>query len=112
MAKFGELFLRMGTWDGREVVSRDWVEAATARRVTPGASHDWADSYGYGWWHWDLSSGGRIHRTYQASGWGGQWIIVIPEHDMVVVSTGGTYYQAEPMPVQRILTEYVLPAVQ
>ena len=113
MAKFGELFLRMGMSDGEEVISREWVEAATERHVVRlSASHGWADAYGYGWWHWDLPSGGRIHETYQASGWGGQWIIVIPEHEMVVVSTGGNYYQAEPMPVQRMLEDYVLPAIQ
>ena len=112
MAKFGELFLRMGTWDGWQVVSREWVEVATERHVVPSASHDWADAYGYGWWHWDLSSGGRIHQTYQAAGWGEQWIIVVPEHDMVVVATGGSYYQTAPMPAQRMLTDYVLPAIQ
>jgi CubicO group peptidase (beta-lactamase class C family) len=112
MAKFGELFLKMGLWGEEQVVSRDWVEVATERHAVPSASHDWADAYGYGWWHWDLSSGGRTHRTYQASGWGGQWIIVIPEHEMVVVSTGGNYYQTEPMPVRRMLTDYVLPATQ
>jgi CubicO group peptidase (beta-lactamase class C family) len=112
MAKFGELFLREGSWNGEAVVSREWVEVATDRHVIPSPSHDWAQAYGYGWWHWDLSSGGRIHRTYQASGWGGQWIVVIPEHEMVVVTTGGNYHRAEPMPVQRMLTEYVLPAIR
>jgi CubicO group peptidase (beta-lactamase class C family) len=112
MAKFGELFRRMGSWDGERIVSREWVDAATDRHATPSASHDWADAYGYGWWHWDLVSGGRVHRSYQAGGWGGQWIIVIPEHDMVVVSTGGNYYREHPMPAQRMLTDYILPAVR
>jgi CubicO group peptidase (beta-lactamase class C family) len=112
MAKFGELFLRMGTWGEEQVVSQEWVEVATERHVVPSASHDWADAYGYGWWHWDISSGDRDHQTYQASGWGGQWIIVIPEHEMVVVSTGGNYYQSAPMPVERMLADYVLTAIQ
>ncbi len=112
MAKFGQLFLQLGRWDGEEVVSEEWVETATARHVGPDGPHDWADGYGYGWWHWDLSSGGRIYQTYQASGWGGQWIVVVPEHDMVIVSTGGNYYQAEPMPIQTILTDYLFPALR
>jgi CubicO group peptidase (beta-lactamase class C family) len=113
MAKFGELFLRLGMWGGQQVVSQEWAELATERLVVElSAGYDWADAYGYGWWHWDLFSDGRTYQTYQASGWGGQWIIVIPEHEMVVASTGGNYYQDAPMPAQRMLTEYVLPAVQ
>jgi len=109
MAKFGLLFLQMGKWEGGKVVSEGWVEAATARHVVPDGDHAWADGYGYGWWHWDLFSEGRFYQTYQASGWGGQWIVVIPESDMVVVSTGGNYYQAEPMPMTTILIQHILP---
>jgi CubicO group peptidase (beta-lactamase class C family) len=111
MAKFGQLHLALGVWSDEEVVSREWAESATARHVVPDGDHGWADGYGYGWWHWDLQAGGRVHRSYQASGWGGQWIVVIPEQDLVVVSTAGNYYQAEPMPIQRILTDYILPAL-
>jgi CubicO group peptidase (beta-lactamase class C family) len=111
MAKFGQLFLDLGRWGGEEVVSGYWVEAATERIVVPDGPHAWADGYGYGWWHWDLYSGAELYQTYQASGWGGQWIVVVPDHQMVVVSTGGNYFQAEPMPIQRILTEYVFPAL-
>ncbi len=111
MAKVGQLFLRMGHWEGEDVVSEEWVGTATSRHVNLDPRFYVGDGYGYGWWHWDLYSGGKVHRTYQASGWGGQWIVVIPEYDMVVVSTGGNYYQAEPMPIQKILTEYIFPAV-
>jgi CubicO group peptidase (beta-lactamase class C family) len=112
IAKFGQLFLDMGRWDEEEVVSEEWVGSATARHVGPDGPHGWADGYGYGWWHWDLPSGGEVYQTYQASGWGGQWIVVVPEHDMVVVSTGGNYFQAEAMPIQRILTDHVFPALR
>jgi CubicO group peptidase (beta-lactamase class C family) len=111
MAKFGQLLLDMGAWNGIEIVSRSWVESATKRHFPPYGDHGWADGYGYGWWHWDLHSGGRIHQSYQASGWGGQWIVVIPEQEMVVVSTGGNYFSAEPLPIRDILTEYLLPAL-
>jgi CubicO group peptidase (beta-lactamase class C family) len=111
MAKFGELFLRMGWWGSEEVVSESWVEVATARHVPPDGPHDWADGYGYGWWHGTVLSNGRAFQTFQASGWGGQWIVVVPEHDLVLVTTGGNYHQAEPMPVQRMLSDFVLLAI-
>jgi CubicO group peptidase (beta-lactamase class C family) len=112
MAKFGELFLRMGSWGGEEVVSRGWIEVATDRHVDISDIGGGADAYGYGWWHWDLYSGGKVYRSYQASGWGGQWIVVIPEEDLVVVSTGGNYFRAELMPLQIMLTQYILSALE
>jgi hypothetical protein len=46
----------------------------------------------------------------QATGWGGQWIGLFPDLDMVVVLTGGNYASHEP--VHEILVRHVLPAVQ
>ena len=112
MAKIGLLFLRMGVWEGERVVSREWVEVATERIQTPTGPHAWADGYGYGWWHWDLFSGGRTHAMYMASGWGGQWIFVIPEQDMVFVTTAGNYFTPAPMFADRLITDYLLPAIQ
>ena len=111
MAKLGQVFLDVGWWREEQVVSEEWVESATERRIGPDGPHDWADGYGYGWWHWDLYSGGELYQTYQASGWGGQWIVVLPEHQTVVVTTGGNYFHGESMPIQKILTEYLFPAL-
>ena len=85
-------------------------EVATERIKTPTGPHAWAD--GYGWWHWDLFSGGRNHAVYMASGWGGQWIFVIPEQDMVFVSTAGNYSTPAPLFADRLLSDYLLPAIQ
>jgi CubicO group peptidase (beta-lactamase class C family) len=112
MAKIGLLFLNRGRWNGAPVISSDWVAAATARAVKPDGASSWADGYGYGWWHWDLRVGTHTHRVYMAAGWGGQWIIVSPEDDLVFVSTGGSYFDPTPMPADRLLVEYVLPAIQ
>lgn len=112
MAKLGQLFLNRGTWNGRKVVSAEWVDRATARIVRPGPEHAWADWYGYGWWHWDLKAGGRVWPAYMASGWGGQWIVVVPSADLVFVSTGGNYDRAEPMSARRMLEGYVLAGIR
>ena len=110
MAKVGELFLRKGVWKGRQVVSRGWVETATARHAVPDGPHGWAHGYGLGWWHWDIPVGGTTHAVYVASGWGGQWIFVIPSKDMVFVTTAGNYERAAPMDAYRMLAEYLLRA--
>jgi len=72
MAKLGFLFFNDGQWDGQQVVSAEWVEAATS-----GAS------YGYQWW---LKPSG----IYYATGVGGQEIWVLPDQKMVVVMTGSS----------------------
>ena len=112
MAKIGLLFLNRGRWNGTSVVSSDWVAAATARAVKPDGASSWADGCGYGWWRWDLGVGTRTHRMYMAAGWGGQWIIVSPDGAFVFVSTGRSYFDPTPMPADRLLVEYVLPAIQ
>lgn len=112
MAKIGLLFLNRGMWNGRRVVSSEWVDRATARIVRPDGPHSWAVAYGYGWWHWDLQVAGHVYRAYLASGWGGQTIVVVPEADLVFVTTGGNYGGSPPMPADRMLTDYVLAAIR
>jgi CubicO group peptidase (beta-lactamase class C family) len=104
MAKFGLLFLRGGRWNGRQVVSREWVEASTR-------AHTVVDDtdYGYLWWRPSLDVAGKRHQAILATGNGGQKIYLFPELDMVVVLTGGNYNRESP--AKQLLTEYVIPAV-
>ena len=78
MAKIGMLFLHQGRYDGRQIVSREWVAAATRKHAAPPGHF----GYGYGWW---LAS----PDVYAANGRGGQQIIVAPALDAVAVLTAG-----------------------
>ena len=75
MAKFGLLFLNNGTWDDQQIVSSDWVDRSSHGPPTPYSQI----SYGYQWWIDDDDD------WYSARGYNGQYIYVIPEHDIVVV---------------------------
>jgi CubicO group peptidase (beta-lactamase class C family) len=80
-ARFGLLFLHKGRWNGRRIVSEDWVRAATHA----GAATDPAYSYGYGYFWWlDVERPGRFY----AMGKYGQYIYVAPDADAVVVRLG------------------------
>ena len=46
-----------------------------------------------------------------ASGWGGQWIIIAPNLNLVFVTTGGNYYTTEQIPIQSIIADYIIPAI-
>lgn len=112
MAKIGLLFLRRGMWNGRRIVSSEWVDRATARIVRPDGPHSWAVAYGYGWWHWDLRANGRLYPAYFAAGWGGQSIVVVPGADLVFVTTAGGYERGVPLPADVMLSDYVLAAIR
>lgn len=106
MAKIGYLHLRNGQWEGKQIVSRGWIDEATSPfvnttlREAPGLIE--SIGYGYQWWvHSELGA-------YSAFGWGGQCIIVVPEHDIVAVITARS---SDPsIYASRILTQWILPA--
>lgn len=109
MAKFGFLFLNEGQWNGKQIISVEWVRNShephtiTINKIQP--------NYGYQWWvNPDLG-------FYNASGAGGNYIIIIPEQDLVVVFTGsltsefgqGKWWEGTPEELFRV---YILPAVE
>ena len=98
MARFGLLMLRKGKWDGTQVIPEDWVEEST--QPYSDARLYGSDAYGYMWW---VAEDGRRYKhmpgvnlkqgTYSARGYGGHYIFVIPDHNMVVVHRVNTYIQ-------------------
>ncbi len=82
MARFGLLFLNDGKWKGKRIISSEWIKKATQPSV-PNIN------YGYMWWlnkkgnrHWDKLS----ENIYYAAGFGGNFIIIDKENDLVVVT--------------------------
>jgi CubicO group peptidase (beta-lactamase class C family) len=80
MVAFGELYLRRGRANGKQVVPASWVDTSWVPRTR---SH-WSERlYGYGWWIDELAG----ERVYYAWGFGGQYIMVVPNLELVVVTT-------------------------
>ncbi len=114
MAKFGYLFLKKGMWGEERIISEEWIDISTAKFFD--VSNDtngfnWADGYGYHWWQWERINGIKFD-AYFASGWGGQWIIVNPENELVIVSTAGNYFTDVNMPIETIISDYILPSIR
>ncbi len=74
MLKFGQLYLDHGKWQGQQLVPENWVAASVA--PSPASSQ-----YGLMWWLETTPSGGS---AYPAMGFGGQLIVVVPKHRLVV----------------------------
>ena len=100
MAKLGYLFLRNGQWDGQQIVSSEWVKKATQRY----AGVD--EHFGYGY-HWFTVTSLGGYAGYAALGSGGQIILVVPELDLVIVTTARTEES-----IFELIDQYVIPAVQ
>ena len=91
MAKIGQLVLSGGRWNGRQIVSREWIETSTAPKIKAIAD-GFNGRYGYLWWLARSRVDGREVEWFAAQGRGGQYIRVVPDLDLVVVVTAG-YYQ-------------------
>jgi CubicO group peptidase (beta-lactamase class C family) len=86
LARFGELYLDEGRWDGSDIVPSDWVRVSTQTRVETGLPGPFRE-YGYLWW--TTNGGGTTALppgSYSAVGLGGQSVSVIPSHQMVIVA--------------------------
>jgi CubicO group peptidase (beta-lactamase class C family) len=86
LARIGYLVLRGGKWGDRQVISSAWLaDAFTPRSVRPRTFGTHDTDYGYLWWLLPLEGNDVI---WTGAGALGQWLFVIPRHDMVVVVTG------------------------
>jgi CubicO group peptidase (beta-lactamase class C family) len=90
-ARFGQLYLDGGQWQGEQVVPAEWVAAS----VEPSPS---ADGYGYQWWLTGRDTDELPDDLYSARGHDGQYVYVIPSLDLVVVRNG-TYAKHDGDPV-------------
>ena len=89
MAKFGQLYLSEGRWDGVQVVPEDWVDASTRGRFD--VPWDGYGEYGYSWYLHSLPIGGRQVDYFFASGNGGNKIYVVPGERLVVAVQSAAY---------------------
>jgi CubicO group peptidase (beta-lactamase class C family) len=113
MAKFGLLYLRKGKWEDRQIVPASWVEASTRRHAAASMPDGRTTDYGYLWWILRPDPDGRGDvDIWAACGFRAQYIFVVPEHDMVVVVTGGTTSTTDMMKPVDFLYRYILKAVK
>jgi CubicO group peptidase (beta-lactamase class C family) len=109
LAKIGQLILQRGSWNGTQVISSAWIDAATAPHIMGEALF----FYGYQFWLGrSLVNGHEVEWT-AAVGLGGQRLYVIPDLDMVVALNSGMYASDRQGRVAlQVLDRYVMPAVE
>lgn len=103
VARFGQLYLQRGRWEGEQLLPEAWINEATRAQVPPGleAASDWAQGYGFQFWR-------CRHGAYRADGAFGQFCVVMPQQEAVLAIT------ASVQKTQRVLDHvwtYLLPAM-
>ncbi|MCO8120973.1 beta-lactamase family protein [Stieleria sp. TO1_6] len=85
IAKFGQLYLQQGNWQGKQLIPAQWIAQATAKQVSTGrdTTLDWGQGYGFQFWR-------CRHDAYRGDGKDGQFCIVLPELDAVIAITSKT----------------------
>lgn len=103
MHRFGFLYLNRGIWDGDTLINPEWIDSSTVKRNNGGSPH--GEAYGYNWWITDCGG----YPAYFAGGYGGQFIYVISELDIVVTisSTTNGHHEAP----RYLIESHVLPAL-
>ncbi|MEC0229952.1 serine hydrolase domain-containing protein [Paenibacillus alba] len=84
IAKFGQLYLQQGIWNGDRIIPEAWVAEATSKQISngDGGESDWAQGYGYQFWS-------CRHDAYRGDGAFGQFCIVMPQQNAVIAITAG-----------------------
>ena len=104
IAKFGQLYLQEGVWEGRRILSAEWVRMAVSKQAESGGdpSSDWAQGYGFQFWR-------CRYGAYRGDGAFGQFCVIIPHKQAVIATTAGA------MEMQDILNavwEELLPGME
>jgi CubicO group peptidase (beta-lactamase class C family) len=103
IAKFGQLYLQKGKWNGKQLIPAAWVEEATARQTSNGSNpkSDWEQGYGYQFWR-------CRNNAFRGDGAFGQFCLVMPDQDAVIAITSGL---GDLQGVLNLVWEKLLPAL-
>ncbi len=113
LAKFGQMYLQKGAWNGRQILPAGWVEEATTFKIQQPAAagqnleeakktNDWLQGYCYQFWR-------SRHNAYRADGAFGQYTFVLPDQDAVICITGESGNMAGEFD---LIWQYLLPALK
>lgn len=103
MIKFGMLVLGEGEFDGKQLLTKEWLHSATTSKTQNG-------NYGYYWWTQNFRLDGQEIKTISARGARGQFIFVNPDLDLIVAITSNNTGQQRRVPLQ-FVPDYILPAI-
>ena len=110
MAKFGQLLLLNGVWKGKQLIPKEWIKEATSFKIQTSITgnkdsislSDWGQGYCYQMWR------GR-NNTVRLDGLGGQFVVLIPDKDAIVVLTANAKNTQDEL---NLVHNYLIPAIK
>ena len=110
LARVAYLFLREGQWNGKQNVSKAWVQKSVYAIVENINPSNAKGSPGYG--YQGYSKGKGESSIYLAAGYGGQYIVVYPEFDIVMVFNSWSVHKKAKKSLYRALEDIIIPAIK
>jgi len=109
LAKFGQLLLNGGIWNGKQLIPKEWIKEATAFQIKNSdepeekrSLSDWGQGYAYQMWR------GR-NNTVRLDGMAGQFVVLIPDKDAIVVFTANNSNTQKQL---NLIHNYLIPAIK
>jgi CubicO group peptidase (beta-lactamase class C family) len=111
LAKMGFMVLHDGVWESRQIVPKAWIDEMTSPKVADVSPGDpnWNDGYGYQWWLLGNQGQGEP-QVYGAMGYGGQFLFIVPELDLIALFYSWNIYGTRSSLVKDLFFEQLLPA--
>ena len=112
-AKIGQLVLNRGAWGGKPIVSPEWIEQSIRPRYQAIGYFSGLFFYGRQWWLGRSIAREQEVKWIAAMGSGGQRLFIVPDRDLVVMTTSGLYFQPRQGDgALDMMANYILPAIR
>lgn len=108
-AKFGQLYQNNGVWNGKTLLSKEWIQKSFTNYFTDNPDFE---GYGYLFWRKVYTVGNKSYEAFQSSGNGGNKIIIFTQIPVVIVITAQAYNKPYAhQQSEKIVQDYLLPAL-
>jgi Beta-lactamase len=112
LLKVGYLFLNDGKWGDEQIISEEWITESTDAHIeTHGRTLPDAETYGYQWWNRTFSANGNEYECFFSAGWGGQYMFIFPEQDLIIQFFSGYFLTNQTVVPEDLVEDYILPAI-
>ena len=112
LCKIGQLFLNEGQFEGKQIITTDWISTSQHEHIVSNGDIFPNTSYGYQWWITHFTVNGVSHKCFFAAGWGEQFMFIIPDLDMIIEFNSGNYEGSGTVLPFSLVNQYILKAIE